>query len=283
MKTIPLKSFSVLQNVSVIEMLGLRLPWPRGRFSLQLNLNLHTPLAFDPRAYLIIDAKDEHAPPTSSDCCFSLSNLKRWRLDLSSYKSFDDYMKAAARWHRCTYTKAKKAFLNYGCETSFIEGDWSEHAETVARLYGKVARNYQYRLFDLEYFKEIAKDPGSTLLCAWFKNEMIGVIVLQDELPTWHNICCGLDYHHSSPSCTYSWMHYVLLELAIARNYHVVDVGFTADDAKKSIGFQQISSRMDLYLRGRVGRTLLGAFSRYCSASLSAEGKVQFSRPKRLT
>jgi predicted N-acyltransferase len=281
-KTIPLEHFSVLQEVSVLEMLGLNFSLPFTKFSLQLNMNLHTPLKIDPRAYLVIDTKDEGAQPSFPNRCYSLSKLNRWRLDISPYQTFDDYVQSLARWHRCTYNKAKKNFFHYGCETTYIEGDWSEHAETVARLYGNTARNYNHCLFNEEYFREVAKHSDCSLLCALYKGEMISAFVLKDELPTMHSLCCGLDYKHSSESYTYSWMHYALLQHAItAKKYKILDVGFTADEAKKAIGFQLIPSRMDLYSRGKLTQAVLSAVARYFGATLSAEGKVKLFRPQR--
>jgi len=283
MKTIPLEYFSILQKVSVLEMLGLNFSLPLTEFSIQLNMNLQTPLKIDPRAYLIIDAKDEGAPPSSSERCFCLSHLKRWRIDVSPYTSFDDYVNSMARWHRCTLNKSKKNFHAYGCETSYIEGDWSEHADVVAHLYGNVARNYSHCLFNVEYFREVARHPDSILLCAWYNGEMISAFVLHAEGSTLHSISCGLDYKHSSASYTYSWMHYALLNYAIvSKKYKIIDVGFTADEAKQSIGFQSIPSRMDLYSKGKLTRTVLKAFSRCCGATLSSQGKVKFIKPNGL-
>ncbi|MFC2049391.1 hypothetical protein ACFLR2_01805 [Chlamydiota bacterium] len=278
MKTIPLENFSFLQELSLAELVGWNIGGP-GRILLQYSFNLHTPLKIDPSAHFTIQAIDADIPPSAPNCCFSMTELIRWRLDISSYRSFDSYLGAMKRWHRSNYKNAQKHFFSAGCETSFIEGDWSEHAERVNQLYTNVARRYQHRLYTLPFFQEIAKHPDYKLLCAWFQGEMIGVIVLEEEMTTLHSLLCGLDYHHSSTSYAYSWMHYVLFEHVIGlQKYHNVDVGFSSDAAKKTIGFSPILSRMDIYSKGQITRKALEFFSRYVSATVTSDGKVKFGR-----
>lgn len=271
MKVYPLENFSSLHETSWVEELGWK--WPCLRFFMQFSFNLHTPLKIDPRAYLILHTQDANFVP---NCSFSITGLTRWRLDISSFRSMDDYLKAMIRWHRCNYNKSKRHFLEYGCEISFIERDWSEYAEGVYHLYDNVAQRYSHRLYDLSFFQEIAKRPDYKLVCAWFEGKMIGVFVLQEELPTLHSIGAGLDYQHSSASYAYSWMHYALFEYAIAaQKYQNVDVGFNSDEAKKAIGFQPVLSRIDIYSKGRATRGMLKLFSRFFNATITPEAKLR--------
>lgn len=275
MKVLPLENFSSLHETSFFEELGWKINWPCMRFLMQFSFNLHTPLKVDPRAYIILHTKDA-VSNSAPDCCFSVTRLTRWRLDISSYGSVDDYLKAMIRWHRCNYNKSKKHFFEYGCEISFIEQDWSEYAECVYRLYDKVAERYSHRLYTLSFFQEIAKRPDYKLVCAWFEGEMIGVFVLQEELTTLHSIGAGLDYQHSSASYAYTWMHYALFEHAIAaQKYQNIDVGFNSDEAKRAIGFQPVLSRIDIYSKGRVTRGVLKAFSSLFSASITPDAKLR--------
>ena len=276
MKTSPLENYSSLHELSLTDLLGWNNSWLRKGFFVQFDFNLHTPLNIHPQAYLTVHTQDAHSPPRASDCCLSIINFTRWRLDISSYRSIDDYLAGSIRWHRCSYAKSKKNFLNYGCKISVIEGDWSEHVERVYRLYTKVAHRYKHWLYDLHFFQEIAKRPDYKLLCAWFEGEMIGVFVLQEEGPTLHSTCCGFDYQHSSASYAYTWMHYAFFDHAIAaQKYQNVDAGPSADEAKKSIGFKPILSRMDIYSKGRMTRGLLALIARFFRATITPEAKLK--------
>ncbi len=276
MRVSPLENFSSLHETSLIEQLGWNNNWLCKHFFMQFSFNLHTPLKIHPRAYLILHTKDADAHPSAPDCCYSITHLTRWRLDISSYRSIDDYLATSIRWHRCNYAKSKKNFLKYGCEISFIEEDWSEYAEHVYRLYDHVAERYHHRLYNLSFFQEIAKRPDYKLLCTWFEGKMIGVFVLQEEFPTLHSICAGLDYHHSSASYAYSWMHYALFDHAMAsQKYQNVDVGFNSDEAKRAIGFKPIPSRIDIYSKGRITRGVLKVLSHFISATITPKAKLR--------
>lgn len=276
MQNSPLDNYSSLQEVSFLKLFGINKSFPFARFFVQYSFNLHTPLEFHPQAHFIMHTLDARLPPMGPNCCFSIHNFTRWNFDISPYRSFDDYLSNTIRWHRCNYAKAKKNFLNYGCEVSFIEGDWTEHTETVNRLYNNVAKRYGHRLYNLKFFQEAAKRPDYKLLCAWFEGEMIGVFVLQEEMPTLHSICCGFDYKHSTASYAYSWMHQVLLDQAISiQKYQSVDVGFSADDAKRTIGFKPLPSRMDIYSIGKLSSGLLKATSRFLTASITPKQNIK--------
>lgn len=279
MRVSPLENFSSLHETTLFEQLGWNIPLPLKHFFMQYSFNLHTPLTIHPQAYVTLEAKDADVPSTFSHCCFSVTNMIRWRLAISSYKTIDDYLATAARWHRCNYAKSKKNFVEYGCEITFIDKDWSEHAETVYLLYENVAKKYQHTLYNLSFFQEIAKRPDYKLVCAWFEGKMIAVFVLQEELPTLHSILGGLDYQHSSPSYAYSWMHYALFEHVIAsQKYQNIDVGFNSDEAKKAIGFTPIPSRIDIYSNGRVTRGILKMFSRMVDATITKDAKLKLYR-----
>lgn len=289
----PLENYSSLHELSLLPLLGVNIPWPRKRFFLQFNFNLHTPLTMHPQAFLIFDTRDVSAIPAEGASssvlqeslaahrltrCYSIADLKRWRLDIAAYRSMHDYLDATVRWHRCNHAKSSKIFSQYGCEISFIEGDWTAHAERVYYLYANVAGRHGDWLYDLNFFKEAAKRPDYHLICAWYGGEMVGVFVLQEELPTLHSICCGFDYVHSSASYAYSWMHYALIEHAIAsQKYQNIDVGLTADESKKSIGFEAVPTRMDIYCTNPLISSLLRRCARFTSATITPAAKLKVS------
>ena len=276
MKASPLENYSSLHEWSLIELLRWNIPWLRKPFFVQFNFNLHTPLKVRPETYITFHTRnDDDLSPDAPNCSFSISNITRWGLDIYQYQSLDDFLNRTIRWHRCNYKKSKKKFLDYGCETTFIEGDWSEYAEQAFQLYLKVAQKFDYWLYDLNFFQEIAKRPDYKLLCAWFKGEMVAVFVLQEELPTLHFLCCGLDYQHSTNSYAYTWMNYALFEYAIPRKkYKHLDAGLSADESKKAIGYQPIPSRMDIYSKGLVHHVLRG-ISRFFKASITPNANVK--------
>jgi hypothetical protein len=279
MKVFPLENFSSLHETSIFEQLG----WKNNslcRFLMQFSFNLHTPLKIHPQADVILHTQDASSP-LHPDCCYSVTHLTRWRLDINTYHSIEEYLSAALRWQRCNYAKSKKNFLNYGCEICFHEGDWSEYTQQVYNLYDLVARRYHHGLYDLFFFQEIAKRPDYKLLSAWFEGKMVAVFVLQEELPTLHAICAGLDYQHSTASYAYSWMHYVLFEHAIiAQKYQSVDVGFNSDEAKRIIGLQPIPSRIDIYTKGRLIHHILKFLSHFVSATITSESKLKLQLNK---
>lgn len=277
MENHPLEHYSSLQQVSLTKWMGLSDRYSPGKFFVQYNFNIHTPLKFHPEAYFIFHAMDTRLPPYFPTRCFSIENFNRWRLDIAPYSSVEEYHKSLIRWHRCNYAKSQKLFTNYGCRLAFIEGDWSEHVEDVNRLYNNVAKRYGHWLYDLNFFREIATRPDYSLLCAWFEGEMIGVFVLEDEKPTLHSILCGFDYHHSSASYAYSWMHYALIDQAISvQKFESIDVGLSADEAKKAIGFKPVPTRLDLYCKGKVVGEVMRSFSRFFSTSITPQQKLKF-------
>jgi hypothetical protein len=212
------------------------------------------------------------------DCCYSINDFNRWRIDLSNIHNKDTYVKSMKRWYRCNYMKSKKTFQEYGCTTTITKGDWFEYAERFYALYSNVAQRHGDWLYDLQFFREVAKRDDYKLLCAWHEGEIIAAFLLCEESPTLHSVCCGLDYEHSSESFAYSWLHYALIESAIeSERFTEVDVGLTADDAKRAIGFQPIPSRMDIYSSGAITRNLLKVISKLVKTSITPGSKLKFS------
>jgi hypothetical protein len=272
----PLENYSSMHELSLTDLIGWKFAWPQKHFFVAFNFNLHTPLQFHPQAYLTFQTCDEDKPPSHPNCCFSINEFKRWRIDISSYSSFNQYVRSLIRWHRCNYTKSEKTFRNYGCEVTLIEEDWTRHVDTVYRLYNKVALRHTDKLYDLKFFQEAAKRNDYKLLCAWYEGEMIGMFLLQDEMPTLHSTCCGFDYDHSSASYAYTWLHYALIQRAIeAKKYQFVDIGLTADESKKAIGFKSIPARMDIYANGFITRGLLRAASSLVTATITPDSSLK--------
>lgn len=275
---IPLEHYSSLNELSLLDLLGLHLPWPQKHFFIQFCLNLHSPLTIHPQAWLAMHVRDSALEPDNSqERCFAVTNINRWRLDISPYHSMEDYLARLIRWHKCNYTKSKKIFLNYGCTVSILENDWSEFAEEAYQLYGNVANAHGHWLYDRAFFQLAAKRPDYKMICAWYEGKMIAMFLLQDEPPTLHSIACGLDYHHSTASYAYSWLHYDLIKAAIEKGiYRQIDVGLTADESKRMIGFNPINSTMDVYSQGRVTRYALKAISKWVRATITSGAKLQF-------
>ena len=275
-KACPLENFSSLHELSLMGLLGCNISWPQKHFFAEFSFNLHTPLTFDPKAYLIMHTLDAAKPPSAPHCCFSITQINRWRLDITPYASHQDYLDSLIRWHRCNYAKSQKTFENFGCEITFIEEDWSQHVDAVYQLYSNVAHRYSDQIYDINFFQAAAKRRDYKLLCAWFEGKMIGMILLQEELPTLHSACVGFDYTYSTQSYAYSWLHYVLIRLAIeAKKYQNIDVGLTAEESKKRIGFKPVLSRIDIYTKGFLTRGLMRAASQFIEANLTNECEIK--------
>lgn len=273
----PLEMYSSLHELSLAGLLGLHHDWLHKHFFLQLSFNVKTPLQIDPRACVTMHVRRSDQPSSMPHPSFTITQLKRWRLDISTYSSFEDYYSSLIRWHRCNYLNSQKNFKKYGCEVSIIEGDWSEYAETVYRLYSNVAEKHYNRLYELNFFQIAAKRDDYKLICAWFEGEMIGMFVLQEELPTLHSICCGFQYVHSSKCYAYSWLHYELIRYAIeTKKYHTVDVGMTADESKRMIGFKPISCCMDVYAKSSILHGFFRAASMFITARITPDSQLKY-------
>ncbi len=262
--------------MSLAGWLGWNIRCPKKHFFLEFNFNLHTPLKINPKAYLTLHTQDADKPPATPNCCYSLTQLKRWRLGIGGYSSFEDYLDSLIRWHHCNYVKSEKIFTNYGCKITVIEEDWTQYVEAVYPLYYNVAQRHGDVLYDIRFFQAAAKRPDYKLICAWFEDKIIGMFLLQEELPTIHSVICGLDYHHSTKSYAYSWLHYALIHWAIeTKKYQNVDIGLTANESKRAIGFEPISARMDIYSKGVITRNFLCAASLLTKATITSEAKLK--------
>lgn len=202
---------------------------------MQYSFNLHTPLIVHPQTDILVHASQAEAQPVLPNRNYSINGLNRWHLALSSYRSIEECITCMERWHRWNYKKSKQKFDAHGCTIKIIQNDWSEHAQTVNRLYLNVAQHYHHWIYDQHFFTEAAKRSDYSLLTAWYKKEMIGVFVLQEEPPILHSTCCGLNYEHSTPSYAYSWMHYALIDHTISqRKFNMVNVGpYRSNPCKK--------------------------------------------------
>jgi predicted N-acyltransferase len=278
LKATPLEKYSSLHELSLTGLIGLDRFLPDKKFYVQFDFNLHTPFHPLPEAYLIFQTQDADKAPKQANSCYSITDFNRWRMDISSYNSFQNYLDSLIRWHRCNFNKSEKNFAAAGCTVSMIKGDWSQYVDAVYGLYANVARKHNDKLYDLHFFRMLAKREDSQLLCAWLNGNMIGMFVLIEELPTLHSICCGLDYEHTSESYAYSWLNYELVRLAIeSQKYQFVDVGMTADDSKKLIGFSPIPSRMDLYTNGVITRGVLRIAHALTTARITPDAKIKFN------
>lgn len=271
----PLQKFSSLHELSLIGMLGLKTPWPKMQCFIEFNCNLNTPLTHHSKAHFVFDTRDDQLPPSSYGCAFSIKQLRRWRIQVQPNDSFEDFIHSLNKHQRQNYAKAKKKYKAYDCQTLLIE-DWSQYSETVYLLYSKVAQKHGKNwLYDLQFFEKASKRKEYQLLSAWFDGQMIGAFLLLDEYPTLHGFCCGVDYEHSRASCTYSWMNYEFIKYAFQKRYQTIDVGITADECKKSIGFKPVPTRIDVYSKGIVTRILLRFMSLFLLATINSNGKLK--------
>lgn len=274
--SMPLDHYSSLHELSLPGLLGWKTGWPNHQFFVHFNFNLHTPCLPHPKASFTFHTRDAQHPPLLPHCSFSITELQRWRLNIAPHPSFEHYLDGLIRWHRCSYLKSEKAFKYYGCTTHLFEEDWTPHVDTVYSLYKKVAQKHGDQLYQRSFFEAAAKREDYKLLSAWFEGNMIGMFLLQDEQPTLHSTCCGFDYFHSSKSCAYSWLHYVLIQSAIeSGKYQDLDIGMTADSSKRSIGFKPIPARMDVYAKGTLQHAFLKAASYCVKATITPDAKLK--------
>lgn len=272
----PLERYSSLHELSFWELMGIKSSFLKKNFFVQFSFNLHTPLILQPNAYLTFHTRDTDKD-SAGKYCYTVSNFMRWRVNIAPYRTFEEFINSRIRWNRCNYAKSQKVFNEYGCEVTLLTDDWSKHADVAYQLYENVARRHGDKLYDIHFFREAAKRKDYPLLCAWYQGQMIAHFLLVDEEPTLHSTCCGMDYQHSSKSYAYSWMHYELIRSAIeSGKYQSVDVGLTADECKKSIGFEPVISSMDIYSNGLVTRNTLKLASMISHATITPAAKLKF-------
>ena len=275
-KAIPLDNHSCLAELSITNWMGWGI-WPKLSKYVQHDFNIETPLKRHPQAFLVFKTIDADLPSLPGKS-FSITDILRWRLDITRYSTFEQFLDSLKRWHRCNYKKSKKMFEEYGATVTFIDENWSCYAEEVYTLYSNVAAQHEDKLYDLSFFQTVAERGDYPLICAWFQGKMIGMFVLQKEPNTLHSICCGMDYYHSTKCYGYSWLNFELIRYAIqSKKYTTVDVGLSANSSKEVIGFKAIPCRMDIYARGIFGHYLLRGLSRFIRATITTEGQMEFN------
>lgn len=272
----PLQHYSSLNKLSFFDLIHWPFSWPKKEFYIQFSFNLHIPLKIDPRSYLTFYMQDA-ALSSGKGCCYTITDLTRYRLDISSFDTLEDFLSNINSHRRNNYKKSKKTFSNYGASISYVEGNWTSYVPEVYALYANLASRHGNWLYDLHFFEDAARREDYKLLCAWYEGEMIGVSVIQEERKTLHAVCGGFDYHHSSKASAYSWLNFSLIEKAIQNgSYDNVDVGITADESKHAIGYQSIASKIDVYSKGPFTRLFLKFFSLFVKATISSDAKLKF-------
>lgn len=272
----PLENHSSLEEFSVTNWMGLGI-WPKLSKYVQFDFNIETPLKIHPKAFLVFKTVDADRP-SLPDKSFSITQIIRWRLEITAYSTFEEFLNSSKRWHRCNYKKSKRIFEDYGATVSLIEDDWTRYAEEAYALYSNVAKHHNDQLYDLSFFRTAAKRGDHSLICAWFEGKMVGMFVLQKECKILHSICCGMDYNHSTKCYVYSWLSYELIRHTIeSQKFTTIDVGMSANDSKEAIGFKPIPSRMDIYARGRLGHYFLKGLSRFVTATITSDAKLKIN------
>lgn len=272
----PLENFSSLHKISLLNALGIKSKSTFPSFSIVIDFNLQKPLQKNPSALMTFHLRDSDTPPIDGGSDFCIANMQRWRLNISQYGTFTGYLQKLSRKYYRRFEETRKAFIDYGATIKVLEEDWSQYAEEVYRLYTNVAEKHGTLLYDLNYFRDLAKQSNSKLMCAWYKGSLIAVLIIIDEQPILHSICCGLDYDHSKTAQAYSWMHYELIRLAIeSKKFTIVDIGPTANEAKRTLGFQPVSSCMDVWAHNGMIRGLLRFLSLFMTATINSKAKLQ--------
>lgn len=277
-KAKPLEKFSSLHFISIPALLGIKSKSSSFGVSIAVNFNLATPIKPSPQELMTFHLRDSNTEPAVKNLDFCITNLSRWRLDISSFKSFASYLQKMNRKHYTRFSDTQETFKKYGAKISVIEKDWSEHVDTLYPLYIKVATKHGTQLYDIDWFRAIAKLSDYKLICAWHEDALIGALVLIDEQPIFHSICCGLDYDHSSKSHAYSQLHYEFIRLAIESNkFTIADIGPTANEAKACLDFKPVSCCMDVWAHNRLIRGVLRLLSTFMSATINSQAKLKLN------
>jgi predicted N-acyltransferase len=276
----PLEGFSSLHEGMLWNFLGLKI----GRFSSVISFNVETDLPREAISTLIFHSHPLDHPIRVPRVDFCIDELTQWALDLTPFKSFTDYLNQLNYKQRYNYARTEKCFTNCGCSMTIIEGDWSDYAERAYELYSNVAAKYM-QIYDLGFFRAIAKSPTHKLLCARHGQKLIGTLVMAEEVSTIHSMGCGLDYVHSKKSFTYSKLHYEFIRHAVAAGkFKVADAGITADQAKKILGLSPKPAVIEISADSALLRTLLRLAHLFLKISLNTRNEVRFSVrwPKRI-
>lgn len=230
------------------------------------------------QAQLIFQLRDSDIPADPQENDFCITNLRRWRLDVSTYHTFDEFLQKMKPKLYKRYEETQKLFQAYGATLSVIEGDWSQYAETVYKLYLNVAKKNGAQLYDLNFFRLMAEQKDYPLMCIWYKGDLVSAIVMVDEAPIIHSAICALDYEHSKNTRAYTQLHYQIIRLGIeSKKYSIVDVGITADKPKSLMSYRPVSSCMDVSSRSFLIKRFLRFLSRFASATINAQNKLEWS------
>lgn len=244
-----------------------------GRFSSLISFNEEVALP-QIDSNLTIYTRPINAPSKVSHVDMCIKPLRKWVLDISEIKSFDDYLHYLNHKQRYNYFRTETCFEKYGCTLTVIPGDWSEHVGRVFELYSHVAGKYM-QIYDIDYFRRVAKLPGHTLVCAWHGTDLIGCLVLVEEGNVLHSTLCGLDYAYSKKSFTYSKLHYTFIRYAIeSGKIKMVDSGVTADQPKKTLGFTAKEIAIDISVNGVLFRALVHLFNMFLKVSINENNEV---------
>lgn len=271
----PLEGKASLHEVSLWDYRRLGFILKHFHFVVGFYCNNHLPLSEHPQVLLTLHVRDADQASQVPHSDFCINSLQRWRLESSQFDSFLDYVNQLNHKHYHNFAHAQKIFDHYGATISCIEGDWSECAEDVYKLYTKVATKHGAKLYDCEFFRLIAKRKDYKLIYAQYQGTIIGAIVFVEEPPTMHSMCCGLDYMHSTKSFAYSKMHYEFIRLAIEKKFTYADVGVTADQSKRILGFQPVPTAIDLCVHHWLLRSLLRFTKCFMAASITPEAKIK--------
>lgn len=249
----PLDGFSSQHEGLLWNSCGLKM----GRISSVMSFNTETTLPQRSDFSVAIHQHPVDQPKTVLRPDFCIDQLTQWTLDLTPFKSFNDYHDHLNYKQRYNFLRTEESFTNFGGTVSVIEGDWSEYADRAYELYHNVAAKYM-QIYDIEFFRAIAKLPAYKLICAWYDQKLIGTVIMVEEASTVHSMGCGLDYAYSKKSFTYSKLHYEFIHYAIAAGkFKEADVGVTADQAKKTLGFSPKPAVIEISVKSAVFRSIL--------------------------
>lgn len=266
----PLLAYSSVHEISVAEILGKRL-----FITALIDFNLHTSPLNYPKTSLVFRGRDAEIQ-RPNEVAFSFTHMARWRVDVSKYDSFEDYVHDLSHSQFKNLKKTEEKFISSQDTLLILDGGWSEYAEEVYKLYSNVALKHPPPIYDLGFFREIAKRKEYKLIGIQCNRQLIGAAVLLEEYPTLHAICCGLDYHHSSGCNAYSYLHYTFLRIAIeSKQFATADMGFTADEAKAIMGFKKIDAVLDVSVRNQVFCRLLRFISYFFEATITSDSKLR--------
>ncbi len=279
----PLEKYASLHVFPILSLFGITSK-KSPSIKLIFNFNLEKSIKSDNKAQLSFNLRDANMPPTPGTSDFCIKHLTRWRMNLSLYESFSDFLLKIKRKNYRSYRRALKTFEEYGATISLIEGDWSDYADSAHRLYLNVAEKHKAQLYDLNFFRMIAKSEPFQLLCVWYQGSLVGILVLIDEGETLHSMVCGLDYNHTKKAHAYSRMHYEFIRLAFeAKKYTMADIGLTADSAKSLLDFQPVAACMDVSAENPFLKGILRLISRFMTSTINEQSqfkwKFQFLRP----